>query len=333
MTSSDITFVITGHLHPNSLQVLPIYASLGNVIISCYNVDDFNNLNTYRLPSDASVIVLPNPVAPVTSCETYAKDMILHHPFTDPTFFKHVYLQQAALPFVKTKFTIFLKSEEYYTVWDEFIETLKCNPYKMTVTSVSCQKCINYPYHLSKHIIAGRTDMLRKSVDAFWSITKNNMVQEIERLTSIMSFPSEKSFVDSIQLYCILYLEKNDIPLPTHPTQRLYNMKQWFSVVSVRKMGSYAYNLSNIYTPTYITQSTLENKDYIGALETLNYSIDHVAFGTLGEKDDIFKNAVLADRYYQAGDYFQCVEFMEKAKGIECEEYKNRMEDAISNIT
>lgn len=326
--ASDTTFVVTGHLHPNSLQVLPIYSQVAkHIILSCFHTDNYGMFYTYPLPEQCKIILLSNPTISDDTKQGVKEFVSFQQPFSDNTFYQHVYLQQAAIPYVTTKYVIFVKSDEFYTNWESLLRCMKENPFKLTFVSTGCQKMGTFPYLFSKHIIAGRADLLQGACVGLWEMITKQQTDLVRFHLNVLHIPTPSFFVDLVQLYVACFFHRNEIPYPKSHDERSMHLRDWICVVPIQQMGMYAYNMGSYEEPIYITENTPKaNARGIG-FESLNASLEDVV-GEKNEEDHLFTQAVMACKSFHEDDWFQCLEIAERIGKIDFPQYRNIIEEA-----
>jgi hypothetical protein len=326
--SSDTTIVITGHLHPNSLQVLHIYSNVAkHIILSCFSTDNFGMFQTYPLPDHCKVLLLSNPEISDETKQCVKEVMPFQQPFSDCFFYQHVYLQQAAIPYVTTKYVIFVKSDEFFTDWTELLRSIKENPFKLTFISTGCQKVCTFPYLFSKHIIAGRTELVKEACEGLWKTLLTQRTDVVHDYLDVLQIEKPSFFVDLMQLYVACYLDQNKIPHPRSPEDKSRHILEWMSIISLDQMGMYAYNMGTFDGPNYITNNTQSNQACGVGFESLNPRIEDV-IGKITKEDHQFMQAVVACKSFFDDDWFQCLEIAERIGKIDYEPYRKIIEEA-----
>jgi hypothetical protein len=73
----------------------------------------------------------------------------------------------------KTKFAIKVRADEWYENFTPFIECMRKNPHKIVTLDLFFRTLGQYPYHISDHIIGGKTTYVFKMFDACRRLLEN----------------------------------------------------------------------------------------------------------------------------------------------------------------
>ena len=173
---SDFTFVIQGMLHPNALAALPLYLMHGDVIISCWS-DSPGILREGQVTSSSRLIGeyvkgFQDFYDPSKRHEAKAVMRKSKTPreLNDQKIYNYnnCYYQYqttlTGLSFVKTKFAVKLRCDEFYTHLPPLLDTVRKNEgkSKITTTNTWFRKTRAHPYHPGDHVVAGETsDMIK----------------------------------------------------------------------------------------------------------------------------------------------------------------------------
>lgn len=106
----------------------------------------------------------------LTRMEAHIKDKGIHNE-------QNIYLQVMStwygLEKCKTKFAIKVRADEWYENFRPFIECMKKNPHKIVTLDLFFRTLGQYPYHISDHIIGGKTTYVFKMFDSCRRLLEN----------------------------------------------------------------------------------------------------------------------------------------------------------------
>jgi len=151
----QITFVIQGKAHINSILNVENYLKYGKVVFSCYENDD---------PKLLEIIE--------DLCETKPDVRIVKNRFPPPFQNFELYNRQNAflqgysslngLKIVDTEYAIKIRSDEYYENFSNFISSMISCPEKYTTINFIFRKDECYKFHPSDHLFGCKTEILLK---------------------------------------------------------------------------------------------------------------------------------------------------------------------------
>lgn len=190
ITKENLTFVIQGPLHDNSIENIQTYLNYGNVIFSCWNTCDASKLykvqnNTYIGNTSVKIIVntFPDPI----NTEDVRQRLI------EPSQFGGTYLQTIntynGLLEVETDWVIKVRSDEIYYAWNHFIKTMQSNPTKLIISNIFAFPHDCWPFHISDHYFGGKTKLVLNTFDVMnTQIIKNKLIFDASLQISKMHF-------------------------------------------------------------------------------------------------------------------------------------------------
>jgi hypothetical protein len=232
---SDYTVIIQGPMCRESIDNIKEYYKHANVIISTWSNSLFSN--------DV-----------IQEIEKYAKIIV-----SEPIYISKNYLNQANILYqslstynglinVNTKFSIKVRSDEKFTDLSKLLDKHKKNTDKIICSNIFFRKPKLYAYHISDHIICGRTDILLKSFDDIKNIC--NTSKNIKDIINIMTpIPNMRRLVpEQIICLCILnnILKDQTIDLEDKSTC-VHLMKTHFDVIDVDSLGHITISFKDPY--------------------------------------------------------------------------------------
>ena len=159
MFKDKITIIIQGPLHPNSLVSVRTLAKDFNIIISTWktNTRDERNLDKLLENGDHVTVVSHN----IESLEFINNHANRYYQF---------YGTYRGLLLVETEYVIKIRSDEYYTNLDPFVEAILANPEKLVSNEVFFRnpdsiEAENFLFHPSDHLYGGKTSLLKKTLE------------------------------------------------------------------------------------------------------------------------------------------------------------------------
>lgn len=240
-----ITFIIQGKLHPNSINHIELYKQYGDVVVSTWTPcgGDETQLLRRALRSGACVVT-SNP-----TIRGYNRQNVMRQCVTT----------LAGLRKVDTELFIKLRTDEYYTKWDTFIETIINNPNCITTNNVFFRPDCDAKFHPSDHVVGGKTATFRK---VFSTIFKKLREYEewlylypphffAERDWRIPFKPGKWTTDGCIGAeQCIMMSFLRTIGVKIHPSDSLNIMREYCRCVNVRDMGEFRVgsNGAGLYT-------------------------------------------------------------------------------------
>ena len=173
----NITFIIQGPLHLNSIQNLFIYMTYGNVIFSCWDTCDIDSfekiIKQHRYPKHVSIKFIVNQFP-----KCIPQEFLNNIP--DQSHIGGMYYQTIsvynALKTVKTEWVIKVRSDEYFENWDSFINLMFNNTTKLITTNIFAFKHENFPLHISDHFFGCQTSLLLETYKQLYNyVVINNL--------------------------------------------------------------------------------------------------------------------------------------------------------------
>lgn len=224
----NITFIIQGNLHKNGINNIPIYLKYGNVILSCWESD-----NTDEIEKLYNIKIVK---------QNYPADKIKYS--NKQNLFFQCLTSLNGLEACETEYAIKVRCDEYYTDFKYFIKTMLSTPDNITTNNVFFRPDEVYKFHFSDHVMGGKTKML---FDMFLKVYESLLDLYQPYFAEIM--------------LCRQYLKNKGIePINAH-SMRI--MRENVNLVDIGKMGKFkiSFNSSRkYYTEKEIDKFFLENK-------------------------------------------------------------------------
>ncbi len=140
---SEITIVIQGPLSHFIYSRLHKYKKYGKVIVSTWDYVDVS-----VLPKDIKVISTPLPDKSLSN--------------TISNFYYAICGMDNAMKYVKTKYCIRTRGDEFYENLDNFIEKFFENKNKIVFGNIFSKRWVDRPLHVGDHIYIGETLIFKK---------------------------------------------------------------------------------------------------------------------------------------------------------------------------
>lgn len=189
----DLTIVIQGRLSNESLEFyLKNYKNFPVIISTYFGLKKYKG----KLPSNFKLIQIDEPYSENESNLVYQ---------IETTF--------AGLKEVKTKYCIKIRGDEYYSNIEDIYNLILKNENKIFTSPIAFRKPHEYSFHISDHLIAGKT----------------------ENLIKMFSFEKFKSNIPEQNL-AINYLEKT---LPDYENKPIASMVEKFDIIDLNKHKPY----------------------------------------------------------------------------------------------
>ena len=129
---SDFTVLVQGPLDETSLENLDYYKTIGPVVISCWNTDDFSKLSRFDLSSTTILAETP----PQKNIIKYGKQY--------KTFHLQVFGIYYGLTQVKTRFVIRTRSDEFYKNLDPLLKKFEQDTGKVVCGNIFFHKWFTF---------------------------------------------------------------------------------------------------------------------------------------------------------------------------------------------
>lgn len=233
MTDNSFTLLIQGPIHRN-LQTMCLLHPTMNIVVSTWEdpkvwehptVEQYLNF-TKTDNIQISVNKLPN-------VEGVYNFQNRYYQFCSMCY---------GLEFVKTKYTIKVRSDEYYSDLEPVISMLLMDDEKMVTNDVFFRKINFLRYHPSDHIIAAKTDKLKK---LFYALKQDC---EINKKMNSPFYPKyqevDRLFVEQhIGTKWVELNENEKIPAEYADVKRL--MTKHFDIISNDMLGEYCVSVNS----------------------------------------------------------------------------------------
>ncbi len=177
----NITFIIQGPLHSNSILNLFKYTTYGHVVFSCWDTCDVKTfeeeIKKHRYPKSTSIKIIVNDFPKHVPME-------FRQNIPDESHIGGMYYQTItvhnALKTISTEWVIKIRSDEYYENWDMFIDLMVTNPKRLTTTNIFAFKHTCFPLHISDHVFGCKTSLLQKTYGQLYNhVVVNHLKSEI----------------------------------------------------------------------------------------------------------------------------------------------------------
>jgi predicted RNA binding protein YcfA (HicA-like mRNA interferase family) len=157
---SDVTFIVQGRIKEDIfLKLVLNLLKFGHVILSTWSVIDqqkvIDYINSNRIHNGQNVYL-------------------------------QVYSTLEGLLKCKTEYAIKVRADEWYSDFTDFIKSMRDCPNKITTHNMFFRKLGEYPYHLSDHVIGGKTNNLIKMFKMCkTNLEENKSLPPIPRMLAI----------------------------------------------------------------------------------------------------------------------------------------------------
>jgi hypothetical protein len=226
-TKHNYTIVIQGPIDWTSMSCIEKYSNFGKVIVSLSNTNNVlldNNKLISQIKKYAKIIVNEKIILP-QNCFNQAN--ILYQALSTYNGLIHV----------DTEFCIKMRSDEKFTDLSVLLDKHKNNPDKIICSNIFFRKPRHYLYHISDHLICGRTDILLKSFENVKNICSANNVHNI--LTKFKIIHNIARLVPE-QIICLSILQnliQNRLIDLRDRNTCINLMKTYFDVIDVDSLG------------------------------------------------------------------------------------------------
>jgi WavE lipopolysaccharide synthesis len=240
----DVTIVIQGRLARRGIENIPTYERFGRVILSCWDSCDKSLLTGVDLPRIQVVI---------TAKPEEGKYFNYGNAFLQTLSTLHGVMH------AKTPWALKVRCDEFYTDLSAFIGRMKAQPAKLITNNVFFRKDAMYKYHVSDHVIGGRTENLRETFrimrDRCMALGENRPRE-----------PKTAGWMPTESLIATSYLRH--VGIAAEPARSKELMRTWFDLVRVSEMGKFYCAFNNAGTGFEREEDILKS-DSIASMEDL----------------------------------------------------------------
>jgi hypothetical protein len=240
--NGDVTVLIQGRLHPEGLKRVRDYQRLGPVLISCWDTCDKSLLEGLDL---RQVTVVTSPV-PLPEAAYNAQNM----------YFQSVSTLKG-LEHVRTPFVIKIRCDEFWGDLLPVAQAARASQGRLVTTNVFFRKDKHYKFHISDHILAGRTPTLKA--------TFTKMAEDCQAFRPVPH--PQPGFAPVESLIAKAFLRA--IGVVPDPVISRRQMQQHFMLVPVSELGEFA-AVSNAHQKVFRTsQEVLAECHGIASLDDI----------------------------------------------------------------
>lgn len=147
MSKEHFTILIQGPINKNSLSNIKNYKKFGKVIVSYWDTDE-------KFEKDPEVLYLSNPLPDRSKATGILKDS---------TFYWAICSTYHGIIKSKTKYTIKVRSDEYYTDLSPIVEKIKEKKNTIVCGNIFVRNDFEYSFHFGDHIFGGATNVLKSA--------------------------------------------------------------------------------------------------------------------------------------------------------------------------
>ncbi len=227
----DLTFIIQGKHHPNTLRMIPICKKFGKVIVSAYEKEEIK-VDTFL----------------VRSCLNPPKSQLSNNlPLQIRTT-----LNGLCTSYCNTKLAIKIRSDEYYENLEPIVQTVRDNPEKWTTNNIffipSLKDTPHAVLHTSDHIIGCKTDMLIRAFELADQLLNNTYQHCTDAPASAFGISYTKNLsIESFLCFCWFHANGiNYSEVTRYPEAANHLMKQYCRCVDIDLMKPYEWVCNKI---------------------------------------------------------------------------------------
>jgi len=317
MAKRDVTFIVQGPLHENLIKSLPVYATYGHIIISCWSTCSIRILASippnisYRLvcsvlPSEEDMNALSN-LFPDTSHHgggCLQMRTVFNGLFTHP---------------IHTKYVVKVRSDEYYQDWSHYLDILESSVSqsrsRLVCNNVFAMKSKHLRFHITDHIFGCRTDLMKemfRSIDEFLKVPVNGCrpYPDVNRFTHLFASYVPKQLVNlhPEQIIAIAFLHANRIdPNEVYDEDKYKQILQtYFTIVPVQRFRSFTFSYNDVNVRRYEESASSQyvRIQSIQDMLTWNNDVDDI--------DDLMFYVRIGQYAFLKGEYAQALEHFTK---------------------
>lgn len=165
-TESNVTFIVQGRIKEDIFMKLVLnLLNFGHVILSTWDSQSFGN---------------------VLDQQQVAEYISSNQIQNGQNVYFQVHSTLAGLLKCSTEYAIKVRADEWYNDFSSFIQCMKQWPDKITTHNMFFRKIGEYPYHISDHVIGGKTEnLLRMFKMCKKNLEENKSLPAIPRMLSI----------------------------------------------------------------------------------------------------------------------------------------------------
>lgn len=234
----DTTILIQGSLNVASLQMLKKYSSYGDILVSCWKGD------TLMLPENCvTKVITTDPNCPA-----------IRGRYDYANVFKQALSTFNGLKKIGTRYTIKIRSDEYYTDLSNLIKVMKSDPHKLTTNNVFFREDSFLKYHPSDHVIASETTTLLNTFSHLLGLLSSVPNSKETLPAKSFGFGAISGRLVPEQLICLSFLKHKGIVI--NPSLSKEQMRENINLVRVSDMGSFKVT-ANVFNTSFSNEEDM----------------------------------------------------------------------------
>jgi len=257
------TIIIQGPINPIAISNLAKYSQFGNIIISTWSDKLLSNDLVNYIKQYAKIVVSDLPV--IDKSRTINNSNVLFQLLSTHN----------GLINTTTDFCIKVRSDEKFTNLSELIYKHQNNIDKIICSNIFFRKPAHYLYHISDHIICGKSELLLRSFQTAIKLCYNP--NNINILNIFTQIPSSQRLVPE-QIICLSILQNlipgtNKIPWK-NKSLCIKLIKKYFDVINVDTLGDITVCYKDFYRPSSIRHSVNSTTYFLDKNKDVYSSMD-----------------------------------------------------------
>jgi hypothetical protein len=236
-------------------------------------------------PHDESTIVLLNEIQRIANEVGYKINYVVYDVEVNDEYdngqnrYLHFFSVSLGLELCNTMYTIKLRSDEFYSKLDPFVDSLKTHEHKIVTNDVFFRKRTCYPIHPSDHLVGGKTMLLKRvfSLAKEYCIDATLLKSNPFTTTALLKVKDVRHLAAEQILglaSVVAVSEDRKFDMLDEPDVDVAIVKQSFEIVTSDKLGFFRIGTNSLKTKEYFERSYFNETDDIDNI--LDYKIGEV---------------------------------------------------------
>ena len=225
MTDSKVSIILQGPLTLNTLLMINYHASKYETAVVA--------------PRDSKNSEIIDEICEIIKTQKFKVSLFLYNPETEfenlQNRYYQIYSTYLGLQSSNSEFVLKFRCDEFYSNIDPLIEAMIMHPDRIVTTDIFFRQSTEYKYHISDHIIGGKTQTMIEGFEFALDVCKNKIDTEKYEMFNIENPRKEKLSVEQIITMSFLIFLSPKHSIKNH----IDAMKNNFFIVSVKDLGLY----------------------------------------------------------------------------------------------
>jgi hypothetical protein len=203
------------------------------------------------------------------SLVVYDPDVVKHYNNTQNRYL-HFFSVALGLDLCKTRYTVKLRSDEFYSKLTTFVDIVLQDRRKITTTDVFFRKRSSYPIHPSDHMLGGKTDLLKSIFCLAKEYCEDVSLLKANPFAKSAVVPEHMSGEDKLapeQVLGVAILAKVSDDQIANAPDDITLMKNTFMIIPSDTLGFFRIAANSLTVKEYFDRSYFDNGSDISNVE------------------------------------------------------------------